>query len=337
MKNSLIAAAMLATCWAAGGAQALAQEPNTQMVDPNRVVAIVNGEEIKGSEYYRRMEYLEGVGIRLGNQFAEFPPGFLAIQKLIDERLTFQLAKNKGVFPSDEEINGEIKVRMDDNPKMLEQWIAGGGNMDDLKYRLRVQLAEFKIQTFGITITDAEVESHYKEHPDLFTAPRQFKLRLIAVQSADDTKAVDADLAGGKEFSAEATAKSVDITGRLGGEYGTIADYKLSTPAREALDKIKIGQTTQWLTTTPDGGSGTFLKFYLEDIIPAKKMDLDNTLRRVIRRKLMADKGKIRNAGVPKELDQLRAKAAIDIKQPEFADAYKKYMATYLSSKGISQ
>src|SRR5471030_1100048 len=102
MRNSIFAAAMLATCWAAGSAQALAQDPAVKMVDPGRVVAVVNGDEIKGAEYYRRMEYLEGVGIRLGNQFAEFPPGFLAIQKIIDERLTFQLAKSKGVYPTDD-------------------------------------------------------------------------------------------------------------------------------------------------------------------------------------------------------------------------------------------
>lgn len=336
-KPIILAAAILCANWIAGNAPARAQEANTQMVDPNRVVMVINGEEIKGAEYYRRMEYLENVGIRIGNQFGVFPPGFLTMQRLIDERITFQLAKDKGVFPTDEEVDAEIKVRLQDNPKMLEQWIAGGGNMDDLKYKLKVQIAEFKIQTYGITITDAEVEAHYRANPDLYTAPKQYKLKLIAVTSSDDTKSVDQDLAAGKDFSAVAKDKSVDLSKRIGGEYGTIAEYKLDTQAREALSATKIGQTTKWLTTAPEGGTGTYLKFYLEDVIPEKKLDLDPTLKRVIRRKLMADKGAIRNKDVQKELDLIRAKMKIDIKQPEFADAYKKYIETYLSARGISQ
>ena len=52
-------------------------------VDANRTVAVVNGEEIKGGEYYHRMEYLSGVG-RIGNNGVnEFPPGFMTIEQLI--------------------------------------------------------------------------------------------------------------------------------------------------------------------------------------------------------------------------------------------------------------
>ena len=61
------------------------QEPTAQnMVDPNRVVLVINGEEIKGAEYYRRMEYLPGVGSQMGASFSDFPPGFLTIQQLIN-------------------------------------------------------------------------------------------------------------------------------------------------------------------------------------------------------------------------------------------------------------
>ena len=316
-------------------ARVQAQTPS--MVDPNRIVMVVNGEEIKGAEYYRRMEYLQGVGTRVGNNFNELPPGFITIQQLINERLTFALAKEKGAFPSDEEVDAEIKIRQADNPKMLESWMAAGGNMDELRYQLRVQLAQFKIQTFGITKTDVEVEQFYKDHPDLYTTPKQLRLRLIAVASSDDTKTVDQDLTAGKDFASVAKERSVDVTKQIGGEYGTIPEYNLSTTAKDALAVTKIGQTTKWLTTAPEGGKGTYLKFLLEDIIPAKKLDLDNTLRRTIRRTLMLDAGKVKNTTIPKELDALRAKFKVDIKQPEFADAYQKFLTAYLKQKGITQ
>jgi parvulin-like peptidyl-prolyl isomerase len=335
-KNSLLVLVVAAGILSSNQ-RTMAQDPSTQMVDPNRVVVVVNGEEIKGSEYYRRMEYLQGVGTRVGNSFLEFPPGFLTIQQLISERLTFGLAKEKGVYPSDEEVNAEIKLRLEDNPKMLDDWIAAGGNMEDLKYQLRVQIAQFKIQTFGITITDTEVEDHYKTKPDLFTTPKSLKLRIIAVASSDDTKVVDQDLAAGKDFAAEAKEKSIDITKNIGGEYGTVPEYNLSTETKTALEGVKIGQTTKWLTTAPSGGTGTYIKFLLEDIVSPKKLELTPSLKRTIRRSLMLDKGRVKNENTAKELDQMRLKAKIDIKQHEFAEAYQKYLSAYLKQRGLSQ
>jgi len=120
----------------------------------------------------------------------------------------------------------------------------------------------------------------------------------------------------------------------VGGEYGTVPVYRLDTDTQKALADIKIGQTTKWFTTNPAGGNGVYLKFFLEDVLPEKKMELDATLRRVIRRQLMVDKGRVKNPNITKELDALRIKAKIDIKQPEFADAYQKFMKVYLQQHG---
>jgi foldase protein PrsA len=328
--GSVLATVLATTCRAQ-------QEPNPQaLVDPNRVVVVINGEEIKGLEYYRRMEYLSGVGTQMGATFSEFPPGFLTIQQLITERLVFQLAKDKGIYPTDEEVQEELTIRQKDNPTLLKDWIGSGGNSEELKYQLRYQIAQFKLQTFGITITDTEVDNDYKNRPDVYKIPKQYKLRVIVVSNSDDTKTVDSDLLAGKSFADEAKDKSVDITKNIGGEFGTIPVYKLATETQDALSSIKIGQTTKWLTTNPGGGNGAYLKFLLEDVIPEKKMELDERLRRMIRRKLMADKGKIKNASMPKELDAVRLKAKIDIKQSEFADAYDKLLKTYLKQKGGS-
>lgn len=335
MKKLALATALLALGIISSATRAQAQENSAQsMVDPNRVVLVINGEEIKGAEYYRRMEYLSGVGRQMGAGFSEFPPGFLTIQRLIDERLVFDLAKQKGIYPTDEEIQDELKVRQDDNPTVLKDWLASGGNMDDLKYLLRFQIAQFKIQTDGITITDTEVQKDYTDRPDTYKIPKQYKLRVIYVATADDTKAVDQEIESEKAFADIAKEKSIDLTRLVGGEYGTVPVYRLDTDTQKALADIKIGQTTKWFTTNPAGGNGVYLKFFLEDVLPEKKMELDATLRRVIRRQLMVDKGRVKNPNITKELDALRIKAKIDIKQPEFADAYQKFMKVYLQQHG---
>ncbi|MBN9503936.1 MAG: hypothetical protein J0H02_19320, partial [Armatimonadetes bacterium] len=126
-------------------------------VDTNKTVAIINGEEIKGGEYYHRMEYLSGVGKVSSSGVMEFPPGFLTIEQIITERLILQLAKNKGVYPSDLEVDKELQTRQEENPKMMENWINSGRSEADLKYMTRLELAQFKISTAGVTVTDQEV------------------------------------------------------------------------------------------------------------------------------------------------------------------------------------
>ncbi|HJP82260.1 MAG TPA: peptidyl-prolyl cis-trans isomerase, partial [Fimbriimonadaceae bacterium] len=218
----------------------------TAQVDVNRTVVVVNGEEIKGGEYYHRMEYLTGVGKPMNSGVAEFPPGFLTIEQLITERLIFQLAKNKGVMPTEPEVDNELKLRIEDDPKLLETWINSGRSEDELRYAIRLDLAQFKVSTAGINLTDQEVEAHYKQNPAMYTTPKKVKLSVIVVRDADAVQKVDAALKAGKSFAETAKLYSEDLTKGVGGELGNINYPALSETVRAALDQIKIGQTTDW-------------------------------------------------------------------------------------------
>jgi foldase protein PrsA len=297
-------------------------------VDPNRLVATVNGEEIRGGEYYSRMEFLPGVGKPSGRSFSEFPPGFLTLEQLITERLVLQLARQKGVLPTDLEVDAELNARQEDAPDFLATWTASGRTLDDLKDQIRYELAQFKIQTFGVTITNQEVDNHYKNNAAEFTLPKRAKLRVIVVQSEADRDTVDAALKSGKAFSAVATEFSKDVSKANGGEYGTVPFAFLNTSVRTAVEAIKIGGTTAWVTTQTDG-QPTYLKFLLEDIVAEQKTPLTDRLRRDIRRRLMIDRGGVKN-DIQKEMMAMRQKAKVDIKQQVFADAYRKFIEAYL-------
>jgi len=292
-------------------------------VDANRTVAVVNGDEIKGGEYYHRMEYLSGVGRISNNGVAEFPPGFLTIEQLISERLILQLAKNKGVLPTDVEVENELKNRVTDNPKLLENWLNSGQSEADLRYLLKLEIAQFKVATAGITVTDQEVEQFYKEHPTMYTTPKKVKISVIVVRDDTAQKAVDDDLKAGKSFADTAKAHSADVTKGLGGELGSIFVTALNPSVQAAIEKIKIGQTTEWLVT-----NDARVKFLLEDATPAKKMEFTPSLKRDIRKRMMIDKGQVKN-DVAKEMLALRSTAKIDIKDKVFAEAYSKYIEAY--------
>jgi len=292
-------------------------------VDLNRTVVVINGEEIKGGEYYHRMEFLTGVGKPMNQGVAEFPPGFLTIEQLITERLVLQLAKDKGVYPTDPEVENEIKNRLVEEPKLLENWLNSGRTDVELRYTIRLELAQFKISTAGINVTDQEVELHYKQNPAMYTIPKRVKLSVIVVRDPDSKDKVDAGLKAGKTFAEMAKTYSEDVTKGIGGELGTINMGALSETVRTSLEGVKIGQATEWITT-PNAQA----KFLLQDVIPAKKIELDAKLKREIRRRLMLDKGAVKN-NIAKEMFDLRSKANIDIKDKGFAEAYARYIEAY--------
>ncbi len=297
-------------------------------IDPNRVVVSVNGEEIKGAEYYHRMEFLPGVGKRMGANFSEFPPGFLTLDQLITEKLVLQLAKEKGALPSDLEITNEISIKKEENPNLLSLWISSGRSEEDLKNQMRYELAQFKLQTFGISKTDQEVEAYYTANPEQFINPKQMKLRLIAVLSAADKTQVDADLTAGKAFTEVAKAKSADASKISGGDYGTVPVTTLGAGLKEALATVKIGETSKWIETKV-GDQPAFIKFLVENILPEEKLELTPKLKRAWRRKLMLQAGSVKN-NLEADMKEMRKRSKIDIKQKEFAEPYQKFIDSFL-------
>jgi parvulin-like peptidyl-prolyl isomerase len=292
-------------------------------VDLNRTVATVNGEEIRGAEYYRRMEYLPGVGKMIGGSFASAAPGFLTLDQLINERLVLQLAKDKGVLPTDAEIKAQVKQLSDSNPRFAEQLAANGMTTADLEYQVKLELAQFKLQTRGVTVTDQEIEAHYKQNPTMYTIPKLVELRVITVDSDATRTEVDNELKSGKTFADVARTKSVDVSKVAGGQISPRPVESLEPEVKAALDKVKVGQTTDWIPTR-----GMYTKVLFEKATPQKTLPLDASLKDRIRKKLMFDRGTAKPENdLGKMMQNMRAKAKIEITDKHFADTYKRLMA----------
>ncbi|HVT14298.1 MAG TPA: peptidyl-prolyl cis-trans isomerase [Fimbriimonadaceae bacterium] len=299
-------------------------------VDPNRIVAVVDGQEIKGAEYYRRMEYLPGVGTLVGNTFQQFYPGFMTLQELINEKLIFELAKSKGVMPTDAEIQDELKNRLDMDSQYEQKYLASGQTHAELLYDLKFELAQLNLLTAGITVTDQEVEQFYKDNKQMFTISPQVKLRVIAVGSAKEATAVDDEIAAGKAFTDIAKSHSIDASAPIGGDIGLRSLDEFSEEVRDVLAKTQAGQITKWFPTA--SGPNEF-RFQVVEVIPEKLQPLTPQVRRQARLRMRMDRGRIRN-NVKKDLNDLRKKATIDIKDKSLADAYKKFIDAYLKATG---
>lgn len=272
----------VATALIAVGAQA--QDP----------IVTVNGQPITRTQYVKRMEVLPGVGKSIGGKFFEASPGFLTLQQLINETLMLQLAKDKGVEPSEQQITDEIKYRTDENPNFVTAFTMLGFSQADLRYDIKVQLSEFNLTTMGINIADAQVTKFYEDEKRAqFTLPKRYKLRVITIDTPALKKQVDDQLAAGKPFADVAKEHSKDIITKYdGGLMGTIAEDSLGTTIKSLVQGMKDGQTSVWL---PGQTAGVEIKIFLEKMLPSEVLPLDAKLRQRIRRKLMVDRGNVRN------------------------------------------
>lgn len=297
--------------------------------DPNRLIMTVNGDEIRADEYYRRMEFLTGVGKRVGEGFVEFPPGLMTIEQLVYERLMKQLAEKKKILPTPAMVQQELQYRIEENPKLLEEWGRTGLPRTALDEQIFLELLEFRLYTNEITVTDAQVDEFYNENKPMFTTPARAELRMVAVADEAAMRAVDDDLKANKPFAEVARKYSTDVSKAAGGDFGVLAYDQLPQVIADAIRGATDGQTTGWLTI-----QGSHVKFLKIKGYPEELQKLDAPMRRSIRRRIMLDRGRIKN-DVVKEINELRAKSTVDIKQALLADAWKRLNQSHLRSQGV--
>jgi foldase protein PrsA len=318
-------------------ALALAAVASYAQVDPAKTVLVINGDDIKGSEYYRRMEFLPDVGRVLeGGHVAVYPPGFLTIVQLINEHLVLQLAKQKGLIPTDQEIDNTLSETEASDPNFKSSWINSGRTETELRDQVRFQLIQFKLSTEGITVGDQEVADFYHKTsiPGLTTVPRSVKMKLIAVRDDAAMKQVDADLAAGKSFADVARQESADATSANGGELGTVSIDDLPKEVAYAIDHTTQGQVTNWVDVqigkSSDGNTPlvAHVKYSIESKEQEKHFDYNEALKGRLRRYLMLTKGKVKN-DVEAELSALRKSSKINISSPEFAKMYELFMKEF--------
>lgn len=301
--TAVLAALVAASAWA--------QTP------PDKVVVIVNGESVIGKTYLKRMEVLPRVGEIVNGKFVSSSPGFLTLNRIVNEILLLQLAKEQGVSPTEAEVEAELAKMRKDNPELMAGLQKIGFTEDDLRYDLRVQIAEFKVQTRGINVTDQQVETYYKANIKAYTVAETYKLRIIAVDTEAKRKAAEADLVAGMAFADVAKKHSLHASRDTGGDLGEVPFDEISESLQKFVKGKPAGSTTEWMS-----GDGLFAKVLVEAVTPGKVYPLDAGLRADIRRIMMLERGEDRN-NVGKMMADMRKRAQIEYQGTPFDDQLK--------------
>ena len=261
-----------------------------QGMDLKKPVIVVNGTPIPYGTYYKRMEGLQGFGRRVGDKFVPSSPGFLTIQQMVNEQLMMELAVDKGVAPSDKEMEDEYSALFKDSPEQVAEILKYGTTQEDIRQQIRVQLSEFKLQTMGINIADQQVDTFYHENPTIYTTPKTIDLYAIAVETPNQQDAVDKKLNSNVPFTDVAKELSLDLTKAIGGFLGRRIESTLAERLLKQVQGLKEGETSSWV----DAGALKY-KYFIGKIYPQKLSPLTPELRRAIHRRLMVERGRIKN------------------------------------------
>jgi parvulin-like peptidyl-prolyl isomerase len=291
---------------------------------------IVNGDSINRNEYVRRMEYLPGLGRPNGQGgLSEVTPALATIDSIITEQLILQLAKEKSVIPTDKEIDFELAYRSRLNPQLMDLWLSSGRTMAEYRATLKAEIALFKLQTFGVTVTDQQIIDLYNLSKDTqYTTPAKVRLRVITVAKKADSDLVDKELGAGKSFVAIAALYSTDSSSKNGGLFGDIQIEALSEDIRSAVAVLKKGERTAWLKS-----GDLFAKFQADELIPKVVRPLDDDIKEELKRQFLLRGGSEKN-NVSKWLRDARLKAKIEIANPDFQRAYLEFIERERKSNG---
>ena len=285
-------------------------------------IATINGETITPQNYYRRMEYLPGLGrMSVTGQFVEVMPAISTLDAMVTETLVLQIAKSKGLIPSDSEIDKEIAYRVRSNSNLVKEWQATGRTMAELRHQIKVDRAQFKIQTEGIFVTDDDIKTNYDAaKATRFTVPERVKLRVITVRDEDSKSKVDAGIKAGQSFGLLASQYSTDVSKASNGEFGVVPIELLGDQVKTAVKALKPNERTDWLSF-----DGVFAKFELVQNLPQSLVPLDESVKEDLRREIMFRKGSTK-VDLNKMIREARQKAAIKISSPDIDRLYKQFV-----------
>ncbi len=254
-------------------------------------LATVNGEAISQDKFNKYLTFKPQVNVVASNgqvaqaQVAE-TLGYQAFQDLLRQSLITQLAKDEKLYPTNEEIESEVKFLKKQNANFITQLNGVGLNLQEIKEAVAVDMCRERILTKGIKISNVEVDLYIEKNPKQFIEPSTADLRWVFVKTSDLREKVNSELKAGQTFSSVAARYSQFQGAKEGGRFPQRVVASMNPQVQQLVQKHQPGQLTDWIRLS-DG----WAKFYVEAKTPAKKVKIDDTVREALRRQIALNRG----------------------------------------------
>jgi len=245
----------------------------------------------------------------------------LATQRVVEQKLLAHEARRLELEPREDRVQQMFAmiVQQQGGRETLAANLEGAGTtVDRLLNNLReIDLVKVYIDTQirpAIEIEDDEIESYYREHPELFAVTEQVRARhiLFKVDENADAAAVEAARAhaeaarrralAGEDFAALATELSEGPSASKGGDLGLFTADKMIKPFADAAFALEPGGISEVVRTRFG-----FHVIKLEERIPAGTTSLEEA-RPQLRKAIAAQKA---GQAITDVMGRLRADAEI--------------------------
>jgi peptidyl-prolyl cis-trans isomerase C len=224
------------------------------------VVLRVNDEEMLLSEFNERFTfYANNLAAQQGMQLTpEMAPMFDSLkpqylEQLATEKVLQQEGTKRGLSVEelvvDEQI-AQIKANFGSDEEYMTALTAAGLSSEDL---LRQLIAEGELSRrtveairTSIQLKPYQLQLYYDQNRDQYGTPAEACARHILVETEEDAKTVQADLASGTSFEEEAAAKSIDPgSAANGGDLGCFPQGAMIPVFEEAAFNAPLNEVTE--------------------------------------------------------------------------------------------
>jgi len=243
----------------------------------DRIVAIVSDDVITLSELNEALEpYVQQM------RQAHYPPEVRRemlfklrqdiLNKMIDEKLTYQETERLHVSVDDREVDQQIEQIKSEHflteEELGNSLAAEGYTLEEYRKQIKEQMLRIRLINIEvkskIAVTEKDIRDYYKEHKEGYQGIQKYHLRTILIRvppsaGADQRKAalekiesIVRDLKSGTAFDELAKQYSQDGTAAAGGDLGLFALDELSAEFRETVRRMAEGEISPVLQT-PNG------------------------------------------------------------------------------------
>ncbi len=288
-------------------------------------LASVAGDPITMQEFNEYLESKPTVRVIVNNgQIAEVPVAetlaFQAMQDLVTRKIVLQLAADEGVRPKGKEVDAEIAFKTELQPAFVKQLQARGMSMDSIRGQVELDLAQERLLTKGITVTDEEVEKYIKDNPKQFVEPATANMTWILVNSAAQRDAAQKELDLGKAFKAVAKEKSTAPNAmQTEGAFQVQQVSQMAPELQTAVNKTAPGKMTDWIAS----GTG-FAKFLINSKTAEKPLEMTSARKTWLKRQIALQRGRQATDLVNRVADKLRD-SKIEVQERTLKDLWAKF------------
>ena len=187
----------------------------------NKVLAEVNGKEIRLSDVYELMQGMED-----RERFNNDEGINILADELINQELLLEDAKAKK-YDQDEEFAKELEL---------------------VKNNMLKNYAMHKVFE-SVTITDEELKEYYENNKETLFSPVTYTASHILVEDEKEADKIYEEIKDGKDFAKAAEEYSLDPSAKNGGQLGSFPRGVMVKEFQEGLDSLKVGEISKPVKT----------------------------------------------------------------------------------------